>query len=411
MMKLYDLKGAFKVSFLALSAAFVVAFLYYSASLVRDVADMERARMQIWANATREIVNIGNADDGKSYEGDLEFLLGIIEDNRTIPVILTDDEGNILMHRNVELPEAQDPLVAAELSPANREFLARKLARLRRTDHVIHISIAPGVVQHIYYEDSRMLRALNLYPYAMVAVGIVFALILYFALRATKRAEQNKVWVGLSKETAHQLGTPISSLMAWMQLLEAQGVDPDTVREMDKDVTRLSVIASRFSKIGSRPSMEPVDLNALAARAVGYMKPRISQRIALTITPAPNSLPVEASQPLLEWVLENLIKNAVDAMDGSGSIAVTLRRMRSMAVIEVADTGKGMTRKQRRRIFSPGYTTKKRGWGLGLTLARRIITSYHGGKIYVAASEPGVGTTFRIELPLTLRPVPANPTA
>lgn len=411
MMKLYDLKGAFKVSFLALSAAFVVAFLYYSASLVRDVADMERARMQIWANATREIVNIGSADDGKSYEGDLEFLLGIIEDNRTIPVILTDDDGNILMHRNVHLPEAQDPLGAAELSPANREFLGSKLDRLRRTDHVIHISIAPGVMQHIYYEDSRMLRALNLYPYAMVAVGIVFALILYFALRATKRAEQNKVWVGLSKETAHQLGTPISSLMAWMQLLEAQGVDPDTVREMDKDVTRLSVIASRFSKIGSRPSMEPVDLNALASRAVGYMKPRISQRIALTITPASAPLPVEASQPLLEWVLENLIKNAVDAMDGSGSIAVTLRRLRSLAVIEVTDSGKGMTRKQRRRIFNPGYTTKKRGWGLGLTLARRIITSYHGGKIYVAASEPGVGTTFRIELPLTPRPVPVNHSA
>lgn len=408
MMKLYDLKGAVKVSFLALSAAFVVAFLYFSASLVKDVAGMERARMQIWANATREIVNIGSADDGKSYEGDLEFLLGIIEDNRTIPVMLTDDDGNLLMHRNVELPEPQEPLSAMELSETNRRFLNAKIDRLRRTDHVIHISIAPGVEQHIYYEDSRMLRALNLYPYAMVAVGIVFALIFYFALRATKRAEQNKVWVGLSKETAHQLGTPISSLMAWLQLLEAQGVDPDIVHEMDKDVTRLSVIASRFSKIGSRPSMEPVDLNELATRAVDYMKPRISQRIALSITPAAVPLPVAASQPLLEWVLENLIKNAVDAMDGSGSIAVTLRRIRSLAVIEVTDSGKGMTRKQRRRIFNPGYTTKKRGWGLGLTLARRIISSYHGGKIFVAASEPGVGTTFRIELPIDERPTDHN---
>lgn len=406
-MKLYDLKGAFKVSFLALSAAIVVAFLYYSASLVKDVADMERARMQIWANATREIVNIGNADDGKSYEGDLEFLLGIIEDNRTIPVLLTDDEGNLLMHRNFELPDPTGPLDGVQLSEVNREFLSSKLEHLRRTDHVIHISISPGVNQHIYYEDSRMLRALNLYPYAMVAVGIIFALILYFALRATKRAEQNKVWVGLSKETAHQLGTPISSLMAWMQLLEAQGVDSETVSEMNKDVTRLSVIASRFSKIGSRPSMESVDLNTLASRAVDYMRPRISQRISLTITPAGHPLPVAASQPLLEWVLENLIKNAVDAMDGSGSITVTLRRVRTIAVIEVADTGKGMTRKQRRRIFNPGYTTKKRGWGLGLTLARRIITSYHGGKIYVAASEPGAGTTFRIDLPL-LADTPAH---
>lgn len=225
-MKLYDLKGAFKVTFLLLCAVVVAWFLYYSGSLVEGVADMERARMQIWANATREIVNIGNADDGKSYEGDLEFLLGIIEDNRTIPVMLTDDAGNLLMHRNVNLPEPQDPLRSMELSEANKQFLQEKISRLRRTDHVIHISISPGVHQHIYYEDSAMLRALNLYPYAMVAVGCVFALILYFALRATKRAEQNKVWVGLSKETAHQLGTPISSLMAWMQLLEAQGWTP-----------------------------------------------------------------------------------------------------------------------------------------------------------------------------------------
>lgn len=208
------------------------------------------------------------------------------------------------------------------------------------------------------------------------------------------------MWVGLSKETAHQLGTPISSLMAWMELLQSMGVDPDMVREMDKDVNRLSTIASRFSKIGSKPQMEVDDLNKVVAKASSYMATRISSRISLTVNLSPGELSVRLSAPLLEWVMENLIKNAVDAMEGSGSITIETGRDGQKAHVTVTDTGKGISRKNQKTVFNPGYTTKKRGWGLGLTLAKRIIEQYHSGRIFVSRSEPGVGTTFAIDLPL-----------
>lgn len=396
----YELRRVFSAAFIVLSMAVVGYFFYYSGRLVDGIAEQERARMQIWANATKEIINIGNTEDDKSYEGDIDFLLNIIEDNQTIPVLLTDDEGRIIMQRNFELPEPPDPEAPLTISAANEEYLLNKLEALKNSANVIHITIMPGVAQHLYYEDSQMLKALNLYPYIMVFVALIFFVILYFALVSAMKADQNKLWVGLSKETAHQLGTPISSLMAWLQLLEAEGVDPDTVREMDKDVGRLSVIASRFSKIGSKPKMESTSVNDVVKQAVEYMRTRISRRITLSLEEPAEELHVMLSPPLIEWVLENLIKNAVDAMDGKGAITVALHPERGKAVILVSDTGKGMTRKQRTDVFRPGYTTKKRGWGLGLTLARRIIRQYHGGKIFVSASEPGVGTTFRIELPL-----------
>ncbi|HJE39151.1 MAG TPA: HAMP domain-containing histidine kinase [Candidatus Amulumruptor caecigallinarius] len=387
----------FPVSFILISMTVVSYFLYYSGTLVDELAVQERARMQIWADATRQIIN---TDDTVSSPATLEFLLSIIEDNRTIPLLLTDDEGTIIMQRNFALPQPIDSLAPWELSDANKRYLQSKLDRLRQSPNVIHIDISEGNVQHLYYEDSRLLKTLNIYPYILVLVMVIFIAIIYLALRASKKAEQNRLWVGLSKETAHQLGTPISSLMAWLPLLEAEGVDHDTVKEMDKDVNRLSTIASRFSKIGSKPNMEPSDLNAVVGQSVDYMKSRISRRITLTFMQS--SVPINAnlSAPLLEWVMENLIKNAVDAMDGQGSITVEVKSTTDNAIIMVSDTGKGMTRKQRRDIFKPGYSTKKRGWGLGLTLVRRIVTQYHGGKIYVSDSQPGIGTTFVIELPL-----------
>ncbi len=254
--------------------------------------------------------------------------------------------------------------------------------------------------QFLYYEDSRLLRSLNYYPYVQVLVLLAFILIVYYAVSSTKRAEQNKVWVGLSKETAHQLGTPISSLMAWMELLEGLGVDKDTVNEMNKDVRRLSTIASRFSKIGSRPSMDEEDLNSIVKRSSEYMSTRISRRINLTVDCCPGRLEVRISVPLTEWVMENLIKNAVDAMEGNGSINVSTYREKEYAVIDISDTGKGISKKNQKNIFSPGFTTKSRGWGLGLTLARRIIEEYHGGRIYVKNSEIDKGTTFTIEIPI-----------
>ncbi len=315
-------------------------------------------------------------------------------------MVLTDNEGNILLHRNFDLPEPVDSLSPYLISPVNEAFLRGKLSRLRNRSNVIHIIISPDNFQYLYYDDSKLLRRLSYYPYIQLFVMLAFIFVVYYAVSSTKRAEQNKVWVGLSKETAHQLGTPISSLMAWMELLQSMGVDPDMVREMDKDVNRLSTIASRFSKIGSKPQMEVDDLNKVVAKASSYMATRISSRISLTVNLSPGELSVRLSAPLLEWVMENLIKNAVDAMEGSGSITIETGRDGQKAHVTVTDTGKGISRKNQKTVFNPGYTTKKRGWGLGLTLAKRIIEQYHSGRIFVSRSEPGVGTTFAIDLPL-----------
>ncbi len=315
-------------------------------------------------------------------------------------MLLTDDEGNILDQRNFDLPEPPDTLDPLYISPVNQAFLNNRLNALRNTSKKIVIDIPGGESQYLYYEDSRLLRMLGYYPYIQVVVMLVFVVLVYFAVISTKKAEQNKVWVGLTKETAHQLGTPISSLMAWMELLESLGVDADMVKEMNKDVTRLSTIASRFGKVGSKPTLEPANLNTVVSDAASYMSTRISSRIHLTVDCCHGPLMVDLSDSLFQWVMENLIKNAVDAMEAEGSITVTTGRSDRNAWIEVADTGKGLPRNRFKTIFNPGYTTKKRGWGLGLALARRIIEQYHHGRIYVAASELGRGTTFRIELPL-----------
>lgn len=398
-MDIYDIRRWGRWGLLLAAAAMVVAFLWVSNGIVHSLAQQERERMQLWADATKEIVSMTDAPAGQGV--DIDFLLGILEGNTTIPVLLTDDRGNILQNRNFNLPDPQaDPW--EPLTPANEAFLKDKLHQLEGTTNVIHIVIAPGLNQHLYYEDSLLLRRLSYYPYIQLAVMLIFLVIVYFAVVTTKRAEQNKVWVGLSKETAHQLGTPISSLMAWMELLRDSGADPSTVDEMDKDVHRLASIASRFSKIGSRPTLVADDLYDIASHAVEYMRHRISGRITLTLQLPPGPMPVMASAPLLEWVLENLIKNAVDAMGSTqGSITVTPSVADGHAILDVTDTGKGMTRKAQRKVFNPGFTTKSRGWGLGLTLARRIVQQYHLGRIWVLRSAPGQGTTFRLTIPLT----------
>ncbi|MDE6580931.1 MAG: HAMP domain-containing histidine kinase [Duncaniella sp.] len=399
---IYELRRYGFIIFIVVSAAVVAGFLYYSNLLVKDLSEQERARMQIWADATKEIINITSVDaPDDTPTGNIDFLLNIIEENRSIPVLLTDDEGNILNHRNFDLPEPIDSTMPCSyLSDINYAFLMGKLERLRHTSNVINIIITPTNCQHLYYEDSKLLKSLSLYPYVQVIVLLAFVLIVYYAVSSTKRAEQNKVWVGLSKETAHQLGTPISSLMAWMELLEGMGVEKDVVKEMDKDVKRLSTIASRFSKIGSRPQMELENLNEVVEASASYMKTRISSRIRLTTDLYQGTIDVSLSRPLMEWVLENLIKNAVDAMEGSGAIHIITGIDKSRAFVEVSDTGKGIQSRNFDTVFNPGYTTKKRGWGLGLALARRIVAEYHGGRIFVKSSVPGQGTTFRIELPL-----------
>lgn len=395
-MDIYDVRR--RGGWILLIAAVVVmgTFLYFSSSIVGELAEQERARMQLWADATRRLAS-------ESADGDdVDFLLAIIEANRTIPVLLTDADGHILLHRNFDLPEPADTLAPLVISATNEVFLYRRLDKMRHTDRVIEIDIAPGITQHLYYEDSRLLRRLSMFPYVQMLVMAAFVAVVYFAVTATKTAEQNKVWVGLSKETAHQLGTPISSLMAWMDYLRAVAPDAESaVTEMEKDVERLAAIASRFSKIGSRPGLEEGSAGEVMVRSADYMRKRVSEKVVWNVDDTSGGAGVAMCAPLLEWVMENLIKNAVDAMGGEGELTLVCSSSSTHIAIEVTDTGRGIARRDFRRIFQPGFTTRRRGWGLGLTLARRIVESYHHGRIYVRASEPGRGTTFRIDLPRT----------
>ena len=387
MIDLYDTRRYATMAFLVIAVAVVALFLYISGRIVSDLAAREREHMEMWADATKAIVNYEN-DDTAAHAVDMDFLLNVIEGNRTIPVLLTDDRGVIILHRNFDLPEPVDSARPLYISPVNSQFLYDKLEELGATPNVIHIIIAPGLSQHLYYEDSRLLKMLGFYPYVQLVVMILFVLVTYLAVTSSKRAEQNKVWVGLTKETAHQLGTPISSLMAWMQMLESMGVDADTVREMNKDVERLSTVASRFGKVGSEPKLYPVDLNEVVGRAVAYMSTRVSSRVSVIFTKCDRPVPVNLSTSLFEWVMENLIKNAVDAMDADGTVRVTVSVEKHSACIDVTDTGKGIPRKHFKTVFKPGYTTKQRGWGLGLALARRIVRQYHHGRIFVSSSLP-----------------------
>lgn len=361
--------------------------------------------MNIWASATEKMAQ-ANGD------ADFEFLLNIITQNNSIPVMVTDADKNILEYRNYELPDriAEGEHVAfSDLSDKNRKYLRKRLDKatgnrsldkaVGHDSHFIKVEVYPGVNQYIYYEDSILLRRLSLYPYVVLTVMIVLVLIIYTAVVYTKKAEQNRVWVGLSKETAHQLGTPISSLMAWSQYLEISGIDPEVTTEIDKDVKRLSTIADRFSKIGSRPSLELEYINQTIESSLEYMKGRISGKVSLNFHFGEDDYGVLISQSLFEWVMENLTKNAVDAMSGVGEIHITTGLGKECVWIEVRDTGKGISRKNFAKVFNPGYTTKERGWGLGLTLVKRIIEEYHDGRIFVKESELGQGTTFRIELP------------
>ena len=395
---IYSSRRVLKWGLVIVSALLVGYFLYFSNNLVKDLSEQERNRKQIWADATKELVSMSVATE--SSPANVNFLLSIIEANDNIPVLLVDENDNILDHRNFQLPDANDSVsYYGMLSEVNKAFLDDKLRGLKHSSNRIDIQIDEDITHNLYYEDSTLLRRLQFYPYVLLGVLVVFVLVVYFALMSIKKAEQNKVWVGLSKETAHQLGTPISSLMAWMQMLETTDLDSSIVEDMNKDVNRLSIIADRFSKIGSKPEMELAFVNESVVKSLEYMRTRISQRVKLNIYTGDDECGVLLCMSLFEWVMENLTKNAVDAMQGEGKIDITVSSNANTVLIDVADTGKGIARKNFGNVFNPGYTTKKRGWGLGLTLVKRIIEEYHGGRIYVKESELGKGTTFRIELP------------
>lgn len=390
---IYDSRRIWKMVLLAVSLVLVGVFIYISNRLVKDLAKQERERMEIWADATRELTT--------STDTDVDFLFRIIRGNQNIPVLLVDNDGNIIEQRNFKLPEPADTAkMLDEYSKVNKEFLAKRLQKLRNSSNKIDIEIDQSTHQTLYYEDSDVLRRLAYYPYIQLAVMLLFLGVAYFALISVKRAEQNRVWVGLSKETAHQLGTPISSLMAWIQMLESMGVDKEIISDMDTDVHRLSVIADRFSKIGSMPDKELTFINEAVESSLAYMRTRIPKHVTLTVhTDGDKNCGVMLCQSLFEWVMENLTKNAVDAMEGKGSIDIMVTSDDRHAHLYIKDTGKGIARKNFKNVFNPGFTTKKRGWGLGLTLVKRIIEEYHGGKIFVKDSELGKGTTFSIEIP------------
>ena len=409
MASIYERQRIGKYVFLTVSIVAIVVFLLISNSLVKQLANQERERMKIWAKATERLAS---AD----ASADVDFRLDIIAQNNSIPVIVIDSEGHILDFRNFKLPEEQEEMEGESvgmgfdmLSDKNRQFLERRLHSgigessleelAGRNPHVIRVEVMPEFYQYIYYEDSILLRRLSLYPYIQLGVMAILTLIICSAVLVSKRAEQNRVWVGLSKETAHQLGTPISSLMAWSEYLALTGTDPEVTKEIDKDVRRLSTIAERFSKIGSNPELQLEYLNDRVGSSLEYMRSRISGKVELRLHLSDDDHATMLSGALFEWVMENLTKNAVDAMEGAGKIDITTGAEKDRVWIEIKDTGKGIAKKNFKNVFNPGFTTKKRGWGLGLTLVKRIIEEYHGGRIFVKESEPGKGTTFRIELP------------
>ena len=378
-----------QVKILLVIAAIVIAVasLITSHLLTRDLEREERARMEVWATAMR---TLNTADENTN----LGLVLKVINENNTIPVIVLDAKGNAQTFRNVHLKgkNYEDSLKAATT-------IGRKLLASGKNIR-IYLDDGPHPdYNDVCFDDSSILKRLAYYPFVQLGVVLIFVVIAIFALLTSKRAEQNKVWVGLSKETAHQLGTPISSLMAWVEILKEQYPNDDLIPEMNKDVERLQLIADRFSKIGSLPEMQPSSLNDVLLHVVDYMDHRTSKRIRITTKMPDHTVMALMNPNLFEWVVENLCKNAVDAMGGTaGSITLSVDDSGQKVIIDVADTGKGIKKKDLGNVFRPGFTTKKRGWGLGLSLAKRIVEEYHKGKIYVKSSEVGKGTTFRIEL-------------
>ena len=373
----------FKYSFIIIAVIIAIASVWITNVLVNELKEEERKKIELWAESVLLISTVSDdADDGV-----LSFLLKNTQGNTTIPAILTNDSGEVQNHVNIKLPEQNID-----------QFIEKKILKFAKSREPIIIELDEETKQYVYYDDSGVLKQLQWFPFVQLGVVFIFIIISFLALNSTKKAEQNKVWVGLSKETAHQLGTPISSLMAWVEYLKTKNTDIKLLDEMNKDVQRLRIIAERFSKIGSNPDPEPVEIKEALAYAVGYMENRISAKVSINISTSEEPVVVLLNDSLFGWTIENLIKNAVDAMDGQGKIDIKAYPKGQKLLIDISDTGKGILKSNFSTIFQPGYTTKTRGWGLGLSLVKRIIESYLKGKIYVYKSEIGKGTTFRIEL-------------
>jgi len=363
--------------FVILSITAALISLVLSNKLAKELSEEEQRRLEIWALATENVAM-------KGERADLDLTLKILQSNSTIPVILYDENSGEVQSHNIVLPRENV-----------QDFLMGRMAAFGARHQPIRLE---ELNQSLYFDDSSRLKQLRTYPYVQLFMIALFMTLALFALNRSQRAEQNKLWVGFSKETAHQLGTPISSLTAWVEYLKLKEVDRQLLTEIEKDTFRLQMISERFSKIGSSPDMQLADLREVINHTLTYLEKRLSTKISFSLQLPDHPVVVSLSKPLMGWVIENLAKNAVDAMNGEGVVTVSLVEKGRQVLLDVSDTGKGIPRSKFKRVFYPGYTTKERGWGLGLSLVKRIVEVNHGWKISVLTSEPGKGTTFRIVL-------------
>jgi two-component sensor histidine kinase len=357
--------------------------IWFVSNLSKNIQEEERKKVAIWVEANRELLR-------SDTDANLNLAISIVTNNTTIPLILTDEEGKILDSRNLDsMRIMQDPAYLPD------ELLAFKK---QHPPFIMEVDAKQKLYNYIYYGDSLILRQIRYYPYIQLIVVTLFIGIVLFALSSTNRATQNQVWVGLAKETAHQLGTPLSSMEAWLEILRENEANTTLVTELSKDVDRLKLITDRFSKIGSIPKLEEKDIVEQIQNMTSYIRKRAPQKVQLTVHSVEEELPAMISPPLFDWVVENLLKNALDAMEGKGKIDITIENHPTFITVDIADTGKGIPKMSFEKVFKPGFSTKKRGWGLGLSLAKRIIEEYHRGRLYVRSSEINKGTTFRIVL-------------
>lgn len=363
------------------AAVFIgVGSLLYTNRLVKQIQTTERQKMELWAEAVKIM-------DQADFDADLAFPFSVIESNTHIPVILTDSSGAILGDKNLDTLKSEDPV-----------YMQRQLEHAMEENESLVINLGPDEKQYLHYRDSILLRTLIYFPYVQLGVIILFILVSYIAFNISRTAEQNEVWTGMSKETAHQLGTPISSLLGWMEILKDSTLAPETVAELQKDAQRLEKITDRFSKIGSKPTLTEGNLSNVLAGSLDYIKNRGPANIEYLLDLPEEPITASFNETLFEWVIENLCKNATDAIGAKGRVILHAVETDNHVIIDVEDTGKGIAKSKFKTIFKPGYTTKKRGWGLGLSLSKRIVETYHNGKIFVLSSNPGESTILRIML-------------
>ena len=378
-MKIFGHKTFWKLFLLLIAVLVGMGSLIYTESLVSKLKVQERRNVQLWAEATR-LISLPDTSQN------VEFLSTIIENNNTVPVILTDESDSIISARNFDAHKSGD-----------YKYIKEQLEKIKERNKPIVNNLEKGHYNLIYYKDSIILTMLIYYPYIQLGIIIFFILVSYLAFRSSRKAEQNQVWVGMSKETAHQLGTPTSSLAGWIEILEQKHPGISITKELALDVQRLEKITERFSRIGSKPVIKSDNIIGIISRTVDYLKLRTSSKVKIITDYNPDEkvvVPVNAA--LFEWVIENVFKNAVDSMEGIGEITVRITETERHALIDISDTGKGIPKSAFKKIFNPGFTTKQRGWGLGLSLAKRIIEEYHNGKIFVRHSEVGKGSCIRI---------------